>query len=115
MVQAIEIVRGTTLPMILEITDANGSLYKLGTGERVLFGVKNDPRDENPIFCLTAVAQAESGQYEITVYPENTQELEPGRYWYDVGLESGGDYFNIIEPSGFTILPNITKRGDSGA
>lgn len=115
MVQAIEIVRGTTLPMILEITDANGSLYKLGTGERVLFGVKKNPKDESTIFTLEAVAQSTTGQYSITVYPENTQELEPGRYWYDVGLESGGDYFNIIEPSGFTILPNITSKGAGGA
>lgn len=115
MVQAIEIVRGTTLPMILEITDANGSLYSLGTGERVLFGVKKEPKDESPIFVLTAAAQGATGQYSITIYPENTQALEPGRYWYDVGLESGGDYFNIIEPSGFTILPNITSKGAGGA
>lgn len=115
MVQAIEIVRGTTLPMTLEITDANGSLYKLGTGERVLFGVKKKPTDESPIFVLTAAAQSAAGQYSITIYPENTQDLEPGRYWYDVGLESGGDYFNIIEPSGFTILPNITSKGAGGA
>ena len=115
MVQAIEIVRGTTLPMILEITDANGSLYSLGTGERVLFGVKKEPKDESPIFFLTAAAQGATGQYAITIYPEHTQELEPGRYWYDVGLESGGDYFNIIEPSGFTILPNITSKGAGGA
>lgn len=112
MVQAIDMVRGTTLPMTLEVTDANGKLYTLGTGERILFGVKKTPGDENPLFVLEAVAQGDAGQYTITVYPENTQDLEPGRYWYDVGLESGGDYFNIIEPSGFTILPNITKKGD---
>lgn len=114
MVQAIDMVRGTTVPITLEVTDANGRLYTAGAGERIVFGVKKDPKDKAPIFVLQAVAQDESGQYTITVYPENTQTLEPGRYWYDVGLESGGDYFNIIEPSAFTILPNITKKGDSG-
>lgn len=114
MVQPIDIVRGTTLPLTLEVTDANGSLRSLAAGESIILGVKKKPKEEEtPIFILTAVAQAEAGQYTFTIYPENTQDLEPGKYWYDVGLASGGDYFSIVEISPFDILPNVTKRGDA--
>lgn len=113
MVQCIDIVRGTTLPMALEVTDANGTAYTLASGEKILFGVKKKATDEAAVFIKEAAAADTDGQYTITIDPEDTMDLEPGRYCYDVGLESGGDYYNIIEPSGFNILPNVTKRGDS--
>lgn len=115
MVQGIEIVRGTTLPISLEVTDANGLPHTAAAGEVILFGIKKEATDAAPIFCKAAVAEDETGVYSITIYPENTQGLAPGRYYYDVGLESGGDYFNIIEPSPFMILPNITGKGDAYA
>lgn len=115
MMQGIDMVRGTTVPITVEITDANGSPYALASGEVVLFGIKKEATDAAPIFCKAAVAGSETGVYSVTIYPEDTLDLAPGRYYYDVGMESGGDFFNIIEPSPFMILPNITGKGDAYA
>lgn len=114
MVQCIDIVRGTTLRIQLEIADANGTPRVLNSGERILFGVKKKTADEAAVFILEAEAGETDGQYTVTIYPEHTMDMEHGRYYYDVGLESGGDFYNVVEPSGFNILPNITKRGDTG-
>lgn len=115
MEQDLKIVRGTTQPMALEVTDANGAAYTLGTGERLIFGVKKNPKDKAPIFVKQAKAAGTAGEYTITIEPADTQALTPGRYFYDVGLGRADGYYSIIEPSGFTILPNITSKGDSGA
>lgn len=116
MVQGIEIVRGTTVPIELEVTvDATGELYTAAAGEKILFGVKKEPTDAVPIFCRLMAATGETGIYSVTLTPENTKGLAPGRYYYDVGLESGGEFYNIIEPSPFMILPNITGKGDAYA
>ena len=116
MVQGIEIVRGTTVPISLEVTDANGLPYTAAAGEVILFGIKKEATDAAPIFCKAAVAEDdEPGVYSFTITPENTKGLTPGRYYYDVGLESGGEFYNIIEPGPFMILPNITGKGDAYA
>lgn len=113
MVQHIEIVRGTTLPMELEVTDENGAAYTLGSGEKIIFGVKKKATDQDAIFIKEAAAGGTAGQYTITIEPEDTQDLAPGRYCYDVGLGAGDGYHNIIPPSGFTIRANVTERGDT--
>lgn len=113
MVQGIEIVRGTTVPISLEVTDANGNLYALADGEAILFGIKKEATDAAAIFVKAAEAGTEVGQYKILITPEDTLDLATGQYYYDVGLATGGDYYNIIEPSPFMILPNVTKKGDS--
>lgn len=115
MVQGIDMVRGTTVPISLEITDENGTPYALKSGEKILFGVKRHATDDAALFVKAAVAGDEIGTYVVTIYPEDTLELEAAKHYYDVGLESGGNYYNIVEPSPFMILPNITKKGDAYA
>ena len=112
--QPIEITRGRSYDIALEITDENGNGYGLSGSEVILFGIKREPeKDEKPIFCRAAVAGSAAGSYTVSIRPEDTIDLSPGRYYYDVGLESGGNYYDIIEPSGFLLLPNVTKKGDA--
>lgn len=33
------------------------------------------------------------------------------KYVYDVALQSGANFFNLIKASPFIISPNVTKRG----
>lgn len=115
MVQGIDIVRGRTVPLELEITDANGNLYTLAEGETILFGIKKNPTDDAPIFVKAAEAKTAPGAYGVTITPEDTLDLVPGGYYYDVGLETGGDYYTIIEPSPITIQANVTAKGDAYA
>lgn len=112
--QPIEITRGTSEPMELEVTDRNGTPRSLASGEKILFGIKKEPAKETDcIFVKELAATDEAGVFTLNLYPEDTINLAPGVYWYDINLESGGDFIPVIRLSRFTILPNVTKRGDS--
>ena len=50
----------------------------------------------------------------LELSPQDTIDLIPGRYYYDVGLQRGDDvFYNIVEQSEFLLIPNVTRRGDS--
>lgn len=111
MAQKIEIVRGTTNTFQIAVTDAEGREYALVSGEKVVFGIKKNPEDDEAIFVKT-ITKGIDGIYVATIEASDTEDLDPGKYFYDVGLRSGDKYYNIIEPSTFMILPNITRWGD---
>lgn len=111
MAQRIEIVRGTSKTLAVTVTDANNELYTLEDGEAVVFGVKRKPEDTERVILKTAES-GENGVYNIFLIPTDTDKLPYGKYLYDVGVQSGGAYHNIIEPDVFVILPNVTKWGD---
>lgn len=111
MAQRIEIVRGTTNTFAITVTDANNELYTLASAEKIKFGIKRKKEDADPIFVKTAIT-GENGLYVITLAPSDTAELPYGKYLYDVGLQSGGAYHSIIEPTVFEILPNVTEWGE---
>jgi len=107
----IEIVRGTTKTLAITITDSSNELYTLASGEKVVFGVKRKPEEKNACIVKT-VTSGENGVYSVTVMPSDTEDLPYGTYFYDVGILSGSNYHNVIEPSPFVIAPNATSRGD---
>lgn len=111
MTTKIEIVRGTTNIFPITVTDSDGIPYTLADGEKLLFGVKREPSDEEYLILKTITA-ATDGAYVAEIVPDDTSGLEYGRYVYDVGLESGENYYNVIETSPFVVKPNVTKWGD---
>lgn len=111
MIQRIEIVRCTTNRFEITITDVNGSLFALQSGEKVLFGVKKSPDDVDYVF-LKKITSGSNGVFVVTVNPADTAGIEPGHYCYDVGVQSGPAYYNVIKPSPFDIVANITNWGD---
>lgn len=113
MAQKIEIVRGTTNTFQISINDANGAPYNLQSNEKVVFGIKKDLDDVEPLIIKTAEVLYE-GMYSVQLSPEDTVDLDCGRYHYDVGVDNGTDFFNVIEPNLFVIVPNVTHRGCAG-
>ena len=112
MTKKIEIVRGTSQTIEIEVMDEEGNSYTLAEGERLLFGVKRDIKDANFVI-FKQVARTENGVYTLDIEPADTLGLEIGRYVYDVGLEKGTKYFPVIKVSPFVIEPNVTKWGDT--
>ena len=110
MAQRIEIVRGTTNNIELTVTDADGILYQTATGDKIIFGVKKKPEDKERVITKTA-EKVSAGVYSVALAPEDTASMNCGKYWFDVGLESGENFYNIIEPNLFVILHNITEKG----
>ena len=110
MVQIIEIVRGTSNTFNITILDADGQIHTVVTGEKVIFGVKRKPADTTFIFTRVGVKDSD-GTFNVKIVPGDTINLPFGRYYYDVGLQSGENYFNVIESSPFMVKENITHWG----
>lgn len=110
MANKVEIVRGTTNIFNITVNDAAGRLYSLAAGEKVIFGIKQREGDTDLIFAKVAVPGS-AGAYSVTINPADTADLDCGRYYYDVALQSGNAFYNIIESNPFIILPNITSWG----
>lgn len=111
MSQKIEIVRGTTKNLRIKVVDTDGWPYALANGEKIVFGIKQNLDDTETIFAKTTTAGTD-GVYAVNIVPNDTEDLDPGKYFYDVGLLSGANYYSVIEPSPFIIRANVTKRGD---
>lgn len=109
--QTICIVRGTTNEFSVSIIDeSSGDKYELQSGEVVRFGVKKSPNDATYIVSKTITTADSEGDFPFTLTPNDTINLPFGSYYYDVGLQSGDDYYNIIPASSFELVYNITKR-----
>ena len=110
MAKTISMIRGTTNMLKITVTDAAGNLYTMGNGAFIKFGVKKKPEDEE---CLIykEINTGYEGVHTVTLLPDDTIDLDYGRYVYDVGLQSGDHYFNIIPSNAFVVLPNVTEWG----
>lgn len=111
----VEIVRGTTNNFAVQIFDKiTGENYTSVEGERALMGVKKCKNAKEYIFVKTAEVD-QTGCACFKIRPEDTEELCCDRYFYDVGLECGEDFYNLIEASAFRIKNNITRKGCANA
>lgn len=111
MKQPLAIVRGTTKTMTVSVTDESGSVYELEAGEVLRFGVKKRPGDQVYLFSHEMSSDSLSnGVYSFLIDPSDTEDLDFGCYYYDIGLQSGDAYFNIVECSEFRVCYNITSR-----
>lgn len=117
MIQPISIIRGTTQMVNIDLVDAGGNPYSIGSDEVIRFGVKRHPEDEEYLLIkeLTIDNQDEVGTYVLTLAPVDTERMKFGRYYYDVGMQSGEQYYNVIECSTFNIRYNITAHVRSSA
>ena len=112
--QPLSMVRGTTLSLSLALSDESGEAYTLSSGEVLRFGVKKKPEDANYVIEKTAGPSDvdEDDNYLFNLAPGDTQNLPFGCYYYDVGLQSGNNYWNVIEASNFKIAYNVTELED---
>lgn len=110
--QKIEIVRGTTNSINVAIKNGDGSAYMLSEGELVVFGVKQNYKDDE-LLILKTVNSLINGVGQFSLAPEDTIGLDVGKYVYDVGLKTGANYYSVIEASDFLITANVTKWSDA--
>ena len=111
--QVIRIDRGRSDVEELTIEDVVAKeIYELQSGEILRFGVKKNINDPNCIFikeCTDKDAD-ENGTYAIYITPEDTINLPVGKYYYDIGIQSGEDYWPVIPWTEFVIGPNATEK-----
>lgn len=128
--QPLVVTRGSTKRIALDVINSNGQPYVLSGDEKLIFGVKKDPLNQEYIKYTTVSDghevsadliiiltksdyDAALGKYTTCIKPSMTQELSFGEYYYDIGLYTGvDDYYPIVECSPFVVAKNITSRID---
>ena len=106
----IEIVRGTTNTFVVSIKYEDGTPYTPKPGDFAVFGIKKLSTDGDLLITKKATIQSD-GSAEFTILPEDTENLCCAKYVYDISVESGSDFINVIERSVFYISNNVTSKG----
>lgn len=112
--QNLSIVRGTSFPFSVKLTDALGERLVMDEGDKLLFGVKRFPEHKKYQFLKTLTKDdynPDLGGYVFEIKPDDTKDFVFDKYYYDVGLQTAeGDFYTVIECSVLEIRPNITSK-----
>lgn len=115
MTKDLSMVRGTTGIFVLTLKNPeDGTPLVTTSGQTLIFGLKKKPKDKDEErLILKAITVTDGdGRYILTIAPRETEELDTGTYWYDIGMRDGEAFHPVIKASRFDITPNVTKRGD---
>ena len=111
--QNIKMVRGASKAWkILVPGGENNGCRILDTGEKLVFGVVQNPDSESYLIkkiLTSADYDAESDRYILKLDPADTENLGFLKYHYDVWLVSGGEKIPIIGYSSFEVTSNAVS------
>ena len=107
----ITLTRGDSAYLNFRLTTQDGEAYQLQEGDLLRLTVRAQADSSCPVLL-----EAESTDETILLKPEQTEQLEPGKYSYDVQLQTAaGDVFTILGATGvsprlknFVICPEVT-------
>lgn len=113
MKQDIEIVRGTTNSFgITPVDEESGNALTLETGQVLVFAMKKQPKDAERVL-VKKITHTVNGEYYLEFSPADTADLEPGVYYYDIGLQHGANvFYNVIKCRKMKLIANISELGD---
>lgn len=113
----ITIVRGDTLKLSINgIKTSDGGDYILSDTDVVYLDVKKSAADKTAVFSKSVTAaDYDDGRLPITIYPEDTANISPGDYFFDVRLFIDDDnVYTIIPMSKFKVVRNVTDIPEGG-
>lgn len=91
----ITMVRGDTLSFGMECVDGSGAGVDL---DSAYMTCKKSFADERNVFKKSlgnGISKIGDGQYAVRVAPEDTMEIESGKYFYDLQIGVNGDIFTV--------------------
>ena len=104
----ISMIRGDSEAIKVSCRNESGVDVPFAEGDIVYFTVKKSPYTEEKIL-QKIVTEFTDGVALITIFPEDTRELKPGAYYYDIQLNrANGQVKTIIPPSRFNINAEVT-------
>ena len=102
----IAMVRGDTLAFAVEIEDLDQDL------DTCFFSCKSDPSDTEYVFQKSldnGIEKESIGKYKVRVAPEDTENVEPGKYQYDLQIGLNGDIYTVLKGQ-LEIVFDITRE-----
>jgi len=99
--------QGTDFSATIDLTDSNDNAYDL-TGHTVASQMRKNYMSS---FAYTFVCTHNStqGQINLSLSKDTTNEIEPGRYMYDVEITSSGGTTTRVVEGIITVTPGITR------
>ena len=110
----IEIPKGTTFRAVILLTYEDGTPYTYTSGDVMRFGVKAEDLSGSLLIEKTLSYDSGEGGFVLELAPSDTAELSFGTYLYDIGLESGNDYFMAVECDEFIVGRAVTQMSSGG-
>lgn len=109
----LSMVRGTSQIINLLAANVDEKSFAFQENDKAFFGVKKRATDVDCLILKESMPGV-GNQLTFSFVPEDTENLQFGSYYYDIGLQRGEDYYNLIPYSEFRLVPNITEREDNG-
>lgn len=102
---AIYLTRGDSAYLKISL-NRNGKFFQPQEGDKLEFSVKKDTTDEDYV-----VHKEFAANQAFVINPEDTKELQFGKYVYDVQLTTAnGEIYTVVEPSLFYIKEEVTNE-----
>lgn len=99
----VNLTRGDSADIIVNITDANGDIYTPAEGDVIKFTLKKNCETSDIIIQKTLVNSI------ISLQPADTKDLPYGTYYFDVQLTTAGaDVYTVVSPHRFIIDKEVT-------
>lgn len=107
----IALTKGDSAYLHFVLTMSDGAVYEMQEGDMLRLTVRTRADPACPVL-LEAVSDTDT----ITLLPEKTSQLDPGKYSYDVQLQTAtGDIFTIVGAQSihtnlrnFVVYPEVT-------
>lgn len=101
----IKIYRGDTLAFDLEVEGLTADL------KSACFSCKSSYSDPAYVFqkkLNDGITKTGTGKYHVRVAPGDTDDVEPGRYFYDLQLSVGEDIYTVLSGT-LEIMADVTR------
>lgn len=105
----ITMIKGDTLSFNVEVTDEDGERIEV---DSAFFTCKKIATDSENIFqkrLNSGITQSDV-LLTVRVSPEDTEDIEAGRYWYDLQLGIENDIYTVLIGI-LDIEQDVTERG----
>ena len=108
-----DVIRGDTHTISLEFIGVNGAINISDATVFFTVSAEKAPADDSAALIektITSHTDPTAGKTIITLNPEDTNSIAPGKYWYDVQVKmSNGDVFSLPKDR-FVLVSDITRR-----
>lgn len=103
----ISMIRGDTLSFNLEFEELETDLSS------AFFTCKESYSHKETVFQKSlnnGITKLETGKYHVRVAPDDTAEIEAGKYYYDLQIGAGEDIYTVLIGV-LEIIPDVTTQG----
>lgn len=95
--------KGDTATIYVEVKDLDGNSYEWVDGDIVTLTVKKTPSSD------VSLHKVATDDHYIIIDHDDTSNLKPGLYVYDVQLQSGNNIYTIVPMSYFELRNEVSK------